>query len=282
MAIISEDFDRFLMANYPDDWSKITVKDVKPDVINYVLSKTEAKYELWKRIPEWIKVMYVDKLPEEVLRGNAPWDDFVLHLEKTNYDYNKVAEIVYNSILTDEKNVQICNNILNKGYGFENAVLLTEAEIERKKLKESGELDTPEGKEKWRKSREKTRDLIVKDWKENQPEKWVLNQIKEYDRNIRRAEKAKTAEEKLRLRVEASKNKREFDVYINNIKDKELKIRLIKLYKTVMNNHSRLDVKNGVDVVNEYMQQASTRAAARNISIENVSVLKDMLANMRR
>ena len=62
MASVSSDFERFLKANFPDDYRKVTDPDVKDDVLNAILSRREEDYKVWCRIPEWIKNEYADNL----------------------------------------------------------------------------------------------------------------------------------------------------------------------------------------------------------------------------
>lgn len=281
MAIISEDYDRFLEANYPDDWMKASVPDVKQDVINYIYSKTNSKYEVWKKIPEWIKVMFSDKLPEEVLRGNEPWDNFILHLEQTNYDYNKVASIVYNTVIKSEENVRYCNNVVDNGYSFECAVYLTEIYDERKKLWDSGEINTQEGKEKWRKLGEKKIAVMEQDLREYRPERWVLRQIRLYDRNIRKSKMAKTEEERKKHMRNALENRKQYTKYIKLVENRELRRRLERLNKCIMDNHERLENLSEIKKVEEYMKKDASRAAARRINSNNIDAIRSMVNQMR-
>ena len=275
MAIISEDFDRFLEANYPDDWMKASVPDVKQDVINYIYSKTNSKYEVWKKIPEWIKAMFSDKLPEEVLRGNEPWDNFILHLEKSNYDYNKVASIVYNTVIKSEENVRYCNNVVDSGYSFECAVYLTEIYDERKRLWDSGELKTPEGKKKWRKLGEKKLAVMEQDLREYRPERWVLRQLRLYDRNIRKSKMAKTEEERKKHMKNALENRKQYTKYIKLVENRELRRRLERLNKYIIDNHERLENLSEIKKVEEYMKKDASRATARRINSNNIDAMKE-------
>lgn len=282
MAIISEDFDRFLEANYPDDWMKASVPDVKQDVINYIYSKTNSKYEVWKKIPEWIKAMFSDKLPEEVLRGNEPWDNFILHLEKSNYDYNKVASIVYNTVIKSEENVRYCNNVVDSGYSFECAVYLTEIYDERKRLWDSGELKTPEGKKKWRKLGEKKLAVMEQDLREYRPERWVLRQLRLYDRNIRKSKMAKTEEERKKHMKNALENRKQYTKYIKLVENRELRRRLERLNKYIMDNHERLENLSEIKKVEEYMKKDASRATARRINSNNIDAIRSMVSQMRK
>ena len=83
MTEISEDFKRYLEANYPEDLLKITGADVKEDVITTILSKHERTYQIWKMVPEWIKTLYYDRLPQEVFSGQEPWDKIMLNIEQS-------------------------------------------------------------------------------------------------------------------------------------------------------------------------------------------------------
>ena len=65
MASKSSDFNRFLEANYPDDWLRFSKPDVKDDVVFAIVSRYEKKYEIWKRIPEWIKKMDEQEIEDE-------------------------------------------------------------------------------------------------------------------------------------------------------------------------------------------------------------------------
>ena len=123
MGKIAEDFERLLYANYPDDYRRATAEDVSDDVITAILSRHEFHYEVWKRIPEWIRAEYRDDIPQEVLNGNIRVEAFV-------YDeYEKLGPAdpldAKEEKARDEKDAKNANIFLNSF----NSVLLKKKNI---------------------------------------------------------------------------------------------------------------------------------------------------------
>ncbi len=93
MGKITSDFERFLYANYPDDYRRATAEDVADDVITAILSKHHFHYDVWKDIPEWIRAEYRDNIPDEVLNGNVRVETFVYEeYDKLTYDERDKAK----------------------------------------------------------------------------------------------------------------------------------------------------------------------------------------------
>lgn len=178
MANSMSDFERFLYANYPDDYRWATVDDVPDDVINAILSKHERHYQIWRRIPEWVKNEYRDVIPPEVLNGNESVRDFVAD------EQQKMAE--------DEKETkQLLNysvSLLALGYAAETVAVMVENRRQRQELlaaAHGGPLSEEQMK-LWQKTRESDDKAIQKDWKENHTEKFIVHLFKEIDREKRR------------------------------------------------------------------------------------------------
>ena len=278
------DFDRFLEANFPDDYMKIRGEGVAEDVITSIYSKHERHYQIWKIIPEWIKSFYGDTLPDEVFSGQEPWDRFIEFTEKKvlreiPYDVFKVNKIVYDTVINDPENVKYCSRTMEKGYSFEASLNLTYNHDKRDKMYKSGEYKTKEGQKKWQKTRIADKKIIEQDWKEVQPHKYVFHEIKEYDRIKRRREKTDSLLDKLKLTIDACKVGRQVNIYMKKVDDDELKTRLQKLNETVRRNHTRLETKNLVNNVREYMEEKSSKSGARKIDRDALSILR---ANMNR
>lgn len=182
MAANINDFLRFLKANYPDDWRRATVDKVPDDVLEAILSKHKGHYEVWKRIPEWIKSKYGDILPPHVLNGNETVKDFVKNEELKKEKEDKVAtEIV----------------MLPIGLSATAALSIQGNAALRMKLAEwarNGTL-TPEQRDLWLASRMDDRDVIIQDWQKNQPEKYLMHVVKEINRYYKRIERNATGEE---------------------------------------------------------------------------------------
>lgn len=253
MTEISEDFKRYLEANYPEDLLKITGADVKEDIITTILSKHERTYQIWKMVPEWIKTLYYDRLPQEVFSGQEPWDKFMLNIEqsvmlKIPYDRTKLTSFVYNSIIEDpESCYEVSQKMEKGGYKFETAVNLQFNSNRRKNLHQTGQLNTPEGKKLWNESRIEDYILIENDWKEHQQEKFVFHKIKEYFRaktNLNKtilineegltdSEKQKKSFNIIKYTKQAYLAKKDYEAYIDQVKDNELKLEYLKLMSNI-------------------------------------------------
>ena len=220
MASVSSDFERFLKANFPDDYRKVIDPDVKEDVINAIMSRRADDYKIWCKIPEWIKNEYADNLPDEVLNGNKTVIQFINEEEK----HNKIQE---------EENKKLMNysvSLLAAGYAVETVSMMAQNRSLREELlllAGVGPL-TPEMKEKWRATRESDRHLILKDWKENQPEKYFMHVVKEMHRANRRKERADTPALMAAADMRLSSLEREFKEISERIKDENVRTRLME------------------------------------------------------
>ncbi len=209
MGKIAEDFERLLYANYPDDYRRATAEDVSDDVITAILSRHEFHYEVWKRIPEWIRAEYRDDIPQEVLNGNIRVEAFV-------YDeYEKLGPAdpldAKEEKARDEKDAMFVANLtvafLAAGYTVESVNRLSENHSERRELlKQMAILGrTPELVAAYRANRESGKNIIAKEYDENEKliHKKVMNLAREMSAVKRSAngfdeQKYKELEEKLK------------------------------------------------------------------------------------
>ena len=178
MANSMSDFERFLYANYPDDYRRATADDVPDDVINAILSKHEKHYQIWRRIPEWIKDEYRDIIPTEVLNGNETVRDFV------EEEHQKLAN-------EEKETHQLVNysvSLLALRYAAEAVAVMVENRRQREALlaaAHGGPLSDEQMK-LWLQTRESDQKAIRKDWQENHTEKFIVHLFKEIDREKRR------------------------------------------------------------------------------------------------
>ena len=174
MAKFSDDFLRFLYANFPDDWRRASVSDVADDVVAAITSKHARHYQIWKEVPEWIKSRYGDKLPADVLNGNETPQQFVVEeTQKVEKEEKDTAEMMSFAV-----------DLLALGYAAETVKLMAENRALREELlRQNGGKPIslkahPELAElfaKWIESRKKDIMAITKDWKKHQPEKHMLH-----------------------------------------------------------------------------------------------------------
>ncbi len=178
MANSMGDFERFLYANYPDDYRRATADDVPDDVLNAILSKHERHYQIWRHIPEWIKNEYRDVIPAEVLNGNETVRDFVEEEQQKLANDEKETQQLLNYSVT----------LLALGYAAETVAVMVENRRQRDALlaaAQGGPLSEEQMK-LWLQTRESDQKAIQRDWKENHPEKIIVHLFKEIDREKRR------------------------------------------------------------------------------------------------
>ncbi len=181
MSVNSSDFERFLYANYPDDYRRATASNVPEDVLTAIISRHSAHYDVWRRIPEWVKNRYQDRLPRELLNGNEQVKDFIKKEEKLSAKEEKETIELLDFSVT----------MLALGYSAETVKAMAENRGLREKLlkaAQGGDL-SEEQKLQWRLSRENDRSAIARDWQENQPEKYLFHLIKQMNRSQKRGER---------------------------------------------------------------------------------------------
>lgn len=181
MSVNSSDFERFLYANYPDDYRRATAQNVPEDVLTAIVSRHRAHYSVWESIPEWVKNRYQDRLPKEVLNGNEQVREFVKKEEKqVKKEEKETIELLDFSV-----------TMLALGYSVETVKAMMENRGLREKLLKAakgGNL-SEEQKILWRQSRESDKAVIARDWQTNQPEKYLFHLIKDMNRSQKRGEK---------------------------------------------------------------------------------------------
>lgn len=184
MAVSSSDFERFLYANFPDDYRRATAKNVPEDVLTAIVSRHSSHYSIWKNIPEWIKGQYNDILPRELLNGNIQVKEFI---KKVEDESKKSADEA-------RRLIDFSVSLLAAGYGSEAVKTLSENRALRDQLLQlaAGEPLSAEQLEQWNASRESDREAITRDWQTNQPEKYLFHLMKEMNRSRRRGEAVST------------------------------------------------------------------------------------------
>lgn len=186
MASSASDFERFLYANYPDDYRRATAPDVADDVLTAILARHNSHYKVWKDIPEWIKNEYGDRLPSEVLNGNVTPRQFVnKELDKASGKEETSANLM------DFGLIDFTVTLLAAGYAQENAIARAKNRATRKQIMAdaNGQELTDEQKAKWFETRLSDTKIVKNDWKYNQTEKYLLHIAKEMSREYKRAQR---------------------------------------------------------------------------------------------
>ena len=200
MAGFSEDFLRFLQANFPDVYRRASVADVKEDVVAAITSRYAYRYSLWQQVPEWVRNRYNDRIPTEVLNGNETPQELVQkELERYKVEAKKVDD-----------SVDVAVSFLAVGYSAEMAAKIAEQRALRAKLlAENGEILPPELFSLWLESRQNDIQAIAGDWKDYQQEKYLVHLAKSLNREKMRAEKLSQSAEKQEAKMKIAAIERE-------------------------------------------------------------------------
>lgn len=246
MARASEDFLRFLLANYPDDYRRASVTDVKEDVLTAIMSKHAHHYQIWCRIPDWIKDRHGDRIPTEVLNGNKTPQSYINEetISKQNDDQNT----------SDMLNFSV--SMLALGYS-EDAVaeLMKNREAREELLKAAKAGRLPEAlRALWHETRLKDLEAIGKDWKKNQPEKHLFRLAKLLSREERNLENATTSKDRMAAEKEITTLRRE-----------------------LMDFATRLDSRQSKQNMVDYLRGQPQQAALRHLNPEVMSLFTGIM-----
>ena len=250
MATISQDFLRFLYANYPDDYRRASVDDVPEDVITAIMSKHARHYTIWKEIPEWIKNRYADRLPSDVLNGNeTPQDLINQEVEKQAKEDEAMydAAVGFTAVMLAAGYASSTIELLQANKDLR-AQLLAKANGEKRKL-------TDEEFAKWLETRPQDVEAILDDWAKGQPEKYLFHLIKSINRERRRQEGGQVG----------------FDMAASDQKIDELRK---KLRKHLSSLDSRAAKQKMVDYLSERHQQNAMRFLLPDVLEEMIAVMR--------
>lgn len=247
MANVAEDFIRFLKANFPDDYRRASGDSVPDDILTAIVSRHKWHYEIWKNVPEWIKSQNGDRVPSEVLNGNKTVKDYVAEEEKKKKE--------------KEQAIEAGTSVLIVGYAMESAAVLSANARFRALLVDAlqnGKL-TPAQFQQWLATRQSDAEIIAKDWKENQPEKYLFHALKEISRDYQRVMKNGTESEKLGAQANIGY---------------ELSAKLAPLAEFMKTKEGRAQFA-------EYLRQTPQQAALRQMANSTPEVLNRFMSVMR-
>ncbi len=232
----SVEFERFLEANYPSAYLKISSKDVKDDVYFTIYSEFEARFRKWQSIPEWIKDFYKDTLPAEILSGNITVDDFIENLEYVYFrspdgDLTKIRSNNYrNVVYIEEKLRDVYNEKVALGYSRFHAKKLAENAHIRSCMCALCRPLTKEERACWRATRKSDRHIVKQHFKTVAPEKMVFHSIKKYDMYVRKMQEEQDAKKKIEYFINAAKCKYEIFKYLPKVKNENVKRGLLRMF----------------------------------------------------
>lgn len=256
MAKCSGDFERFLYANYPDDYRRATVDGVADDVLTAILSKHRGHYEIWCGIPEWVKNKYGDRLPKELLNGNTTVKDFVEEeTAQAKAEDKQLADMADYGV-----------TLLALGYAADTAAILCKNRAQREQLLQEakGKPLNEEQLAKWLSLRESDRDAILKDWKDHQPEKYLLHLVKELNRAHKRADKGDEKNIRAGAGMKVASVERELKRFAAKLDDKGVREKMATYLRREPQQAALRHLSP------EILQQFTLMMAERGIKIEQV------------
>ena len=246
MAEVSQDFLRFLEANFYSDWLKLSAPDVPEDVVTAIKMKYAREYQIWREIPEDIKSRFRDKVPSDVLNGHESVQHFVnTEHQKAEKEEKNTAELLSFSV-----------NMLALGYAVDTVKVMAENRAARENLlhaAKGGKLP-PEQLIEWLETRKKDIEAITADWKKYQPEKHVLHLAKMLAREKRRQKRLLSDEDRA-------------------LSDQRIKSLEKKLKEAV----KRLDDRSAKMNMVHYLRGTSQQAALRHLTPDILKTFSDLL-----
>ena len=163
-------FYYYLKSKYPDDYLKFTDDKVSEDVKNSIISKHAREFDIWKEVPYDVLLHWNGNPPEEIMVAASQGNYRKLQLDPY---YIKESEDTYSTSYESfaPEPEQIMATVafataIERGYSQQASLALAQESMFRELLADKARTNTmtAEEKEIWRKSREKTRDIIRKDW----------------------------------------------------------------------------------------------------------------------
>ena len=94
MADTGTDFLVFLKVYYPDDYIRLSSDKVSDEMVTAVVNKHQARFDIWKRVPERIRDEYFGRVPDDILEA-AKTDNHlsIEEVRKIEDERNKEAEL---------------------------------------------------------------------------------------------------------------------------------------------------------------------------------------------
>ena len=261
-------FYYYLKSKYPDDYLKFTDDKVTDDVKNSIISRHAREFDIWKEVPYDVLLHWNGNPPEEIMVAASQGNYRKLQLDPY---YIKESEDTYSTSYESfaPEPEQIMATVafataIECGYSQQASLALAQESMFRELLADKARNNTmtDEEKEIWRKSREKTRDIIRKDWAENSPEKLLVHIFSKYNRGkISAAELSDTTRE-LMSRIEASGRHEALLEYLSN---PAVQRRLARFDSEVLDALSQTILSN-IKLSEEQTQAIQSHIAGRNIS----------------
>ncbi len=261
-------FYYYLKSKYPDDYLKFTDDKVPDDVKNSIISKHAREFDIWKEIPYDVLLRWNGNPPEEIMVAAAQGNYRKVQLSAFNIrEEEDTFAVDRESFIPEPEKVMATiafATAIERGYSHEASMALAEESMFRELLADKALKNTLTVGEReiWRKSRERTRDIIRKDWAENSPEKMLVHIFAKFNRGkISAAELSDTTRE-LMSRIDSTGR---HEALLNYLSEDRVQRRLSRFDSEVLDALSQTILSN-IKLTDEQSQAIKSRIVSRNIS----------------
>lgn len=283
MTDTGTDFLTFLKANYPEDYGKMSKDNVDDALVNAVIAKHQAQFDVWKKVPERIRDKYQGRVPDDILEAARTDNNLTINeVHKIEEERNdalsipSLASIYDNPIITGivlsevakhriaEKTQHMCNN----GCSHKNAMVLAISNETQKALREesnSGKITKKDIKQAWKQIREKQLESLKDEYYNENPVKGLVHIAKKLNRG----------------KIDKETALPQMDALMKKVKDMDRAQELEEFLKQPQSGYNRLNEDNKV-LLNELMLSYGIGAVAQNLNKVRNMTTKDTHAQKTR
>ena len=260
-------FRYYLEHKYHDDFLKFDDPNTPQDVKNSIISKHAYEFDIYKQIPYDVLLKWDGNPPKEIMEAASQGNIRKLQLDPYNIKESEDVFSNYNSFMPEPEQIMATvafATAIERGYSQEASLALAKESMFRETLRDKAlnNTMTADEREIWRKSREKTRDIIRKDWAENTPEKLLVHIFAKYNRGHISASELSDTTRELMSRIDATGRHEEL---LNYLSSERIQRRLARFDGEVLDALSQTILSN-IKLTDEQSQAIQSRIASRNIS----------------
>lgn len=260
-------FYYYLKSKYPDDYLKFTDDKTPEDVKTSIVNRHASEFAIWKEVPYDVLLHWNGNPPEEIMYAASQGNIRKLQLDpyrirESEDEFNSAN----NTRPADEvlKATAVYAVAIEVGYSEVAAIALAHEGMVRENLRDKAlkNLLSDEERDIWLRSREKTRDIIRKDWAENNPERLLVHIFAKYNRGHISAEELTDNARELMGRIDASGR---HDALLNYLSDERVQRRMARFDGEVLDALSQTILSN-IKLTEEQSQAIQSHIASRSLS----------------
>ena len=261
-------FRYYLEHKYHDDFTKFDDPNTPQDVKNSIISRHASEFDIYKQIPYEVLLHWDGNPPEEIMVAASQGNIRKLQLDPYNIrEQDDTYASNYDSSGFDDEKVMATVAFaaaIEQGYSQEGSMMLARESMLRELLRDKAlnNTMTADEREIWRKSREKTRDIIRKDWAEHSPEKMLVHIFAQYNRGKISASELSDTTRELMGRIDASGR---HEALLQHLSDPRVQKRLARFDGEVLDALSQTILSN-IKLTEEQTQAVKSQIAGRHIS----------------